>query len=280
MALLPDAVHRAGGGRVGEHGDGAELRVRSGPVLQQVGLLRHRQRLLRHGTGCQSGPCDVPATNSVSVASIVTPEFFAALVAQAADGCAAKGFYTRDAFLSAAGGYPSFGRTGSDDDSKRKIAAFFAHANHETITTSRRSTERARTATRRARSGRARRGKGTTGAGLQISWNFNYGPAGQSIGFDGLGDPDAVARSAVLTFQTALCVHDAIVSGQGFGTTINAINGALECDGKNPDAVNSHVAYYRQFYQQLGVDRERAWPMAGQRAAVSPVGSGSALDHE
>lgn len=85
------------------------------------------------GTGCQAGPCDVPATNDVSVASIVTPEFFAALVAQADDGCAAKGFYTRDAFLTAAGGYPSFGRTGSVDDSKREIAAFFAHANHETI---------------------------------------------------------------------------------------------------------------------------------------------------
>ncbi|XP_040376940.1 chitinase 6 [Oryza brachyantha] len=215
------------------------------------------------GTGCQSGPCDVPATNSVSVASIVTPEFFAALVAQAADGCAAKGFYTRDAFLSAAGGYPSFGRTGSDDDSKREIAAFFAHANHETIKfcyieeidgASKNYCDETSTQWPCAA------GKGYYGRGpLQISWNFNYGPAGQSIGFDGLGDPDAVARSPVLAFQTALWywannVHDAIVSGQGFGATIRAINGALECDGKNPAAVNSRVAYYQQLCQQLGVD--------------------------
>jgi chitinase len=85
------------------------------------------------GTGCRSGPCTVTPTNNVSVPSIVTPAFFGALVAQAAADCEAKGFYTRDAFLTAIGGYPSFGRTGSDDDSKREIAAFFAHVNHETI---------------------------------------------------------------------------------------------------------------------------------------------------
>jgi chitinase len=92
-------------------------------------------------------------------------------------------------------------------------------------------------------------GKGYYGRGpLQISWNYNYGPAGQSIGFDGLGDPDAVARSALVAFRSALWywmnnVHGVFVSGQGFGATIRAINGALECDGKNPDSVNNRVAY-------------------------------------
>jgi chitinase len=103
-------------------------------------------------------------------------------------------------------------------------------------------------------------GKGYYGRGpLQISWNYNYGPAGQSIGFDGVNDPDAVARSPVVAFQAALwywmnSVHDIIVSGQGFGATIRAINGALECNGKNPNAVNDRVAFYKQFCQQFGVD--------------------------
>lgn len=215
------------------------------------------------GTGCRSGPCDVPATNNVSVASIVTPAFFSALTAQAADGCAGKGFYTRDAFLSAVGGYPAFGRTGSDDDSKREIAAFFGNANHETIKfcyieeidgpskdyCDRNNTEWP-----------CVQGKGYYGRGpLQISWNYNYGPAGKSIGFDGLNDPDAVARSPVVAFQSALWywmnnVHGPITSGQGFGATIRAINGAVECDGKNTNAVNNRVAYYKQFCQQFGVD--------------------------
>lgn len=87
------------------------------------------------GAGCQSGPCDVPETNNASVASIVTPAFFDAFLAQAAASCEANGFYTRDAFLAAAGYYPAFGRTGTVDDSKREIAAFFGNANHETIST-------------------------------------------------------------------------------------------------------------------------------------------------
>ncbi|KAL6634704.1 hypothetical protein ACP70R_027375 [Stipagrostis hirtigluma subsp. patula] len=216
------------------------------------------------GAGCQSGPCDAPpATNNVSVASIVTPAFFDALLAQAADGCEAKGFYTRDAFLTAAGYYPAFGRTGTVDDSKREIAAFFGHANHETIKfcyineingPSKNYCDPTNT------EWPCQEGKGYYGRGpLQISWNYNYGPAGQSIGFDGVGDPDAVARSAVVAFRAALwywmgAVHDAIVSDQGFGATIRAINGALECDGKNPASVNDRVAYYKQFCQDFGVD--------------------------
>ncbi|XP_062219572.1 chitinase 6-like [Phragmites australis] len=215
------------------------------------------------GKGCQAGPCDVPDTNNVSVASIVTPAFFDALTAQAADGCEAKGFYTRDAFLAAAGYYPAFGRTGTVDDSKREIAAFFAHANHETIKfcyineingPSKNYCDPTNT------QWPCQAGKGYYGRGpLQISWNYNYGPAGQSIGFDGLGDPDAVARSAVTAFRAALWywmdfVHEAIVSGQGFGATIRAINGALECGGKNPSSVNNRVGYYVQFCKQFGVD--------------------------
>ncbi|CAL5021017.1 unnamed protein product [Urochloa decumbens] len=215
------------------------------------------------GTGCQSGPCDVPATNNVSVASVVTPAFFDALLAQAAPTCEANGFYTRDAFLAAAGYYPAFGRTGTVDDSKREIAALFGNANHETIKfcyideingPSKNYCDPTNT------QWPCQAGKGYYGRGpLQISWNYNYGPAGQSIGFDGLGDPDAVARSAVVAFRAALWywmnnVHESLVAGGGFGATIQAINGALECNGKNPNAVNSRVGYYKQFCQDFGVD--------------------------
>ncbi|KAL6634012.1 hypothetical protein ACP70R_026683 [Stipagrostis hirtigluma subsp. patula] len=211
--------------------------------------------------------CDAPpATNNVSVACIVTPAFFGALAAQAADGCEGKGFYTRDAFLAAAGYYPAFGRTGAVDDSKREIAAFFAHANLETIKfcyINEINGPSKNYCDPTSAQWPCRPGKGYYGRGpLQISWNYNYGPAGQSIGFDGLGDPDAVARSAVVAFRAALwywmgAVHEAIVSGEGFGATIRAINGALACDGKNPAGVNRRVGYYTQLCQQLGVDPGR-----------------------
>lgn len=48
-------------------------------------------------------------------------------------------------------------------------------------------------------------------------------------------------------------VQSVLTSGQGFGATIRAINGALECDGANPDTVNARVAYFTEYCRQLGV---------------------------
>lgn len=86
------------------------------------------------GTGCQQGNCTTssPPSNNVNVADIVTAEFFNGIIDQADSGCVGKNFYTRDAFLRALDSYTDFGRVGSEDDSKREIAAAFAHFTHET----------------------------------------------------------------------------------------------------------------------------------------------------
>jgi chitinase len=103
-------------------------------------------------------------------------------------------------------------------------------------------------------------GHGYYGRGpIQLSWNFNYGPAGESIGFNGLSSPETVAEDVIISFKTAFWywmnyVHSLIVSGQGFGATIRAINGALECDGKNPTTVQKRVGYYEDYCKQFGVD--------------------------
>ncbi|CAI9270968.1 unnamed protein product [Lactuca saligna] len=100
--------------------------------------------------------------------------------------------------------------------------------------------------------------KGYYGRGpIQLSWNYNYGPAGRSIGFDGLNNRGTVATDPVIAFRTALWfwmnnVQSVLVSGQGFGATIRAING-MECDGGNPDTISSRVRYYSRYCDQLGV---------------------------
>ncbi|MFQ6652867.1 hypothetical protein Gotur_024541, partial [Gossypium turneri] len=44
--------------------------------------------------------------------------------------------------------------------------------------------------------------KGYYGRGpIQLSWNFNYGPAGENIGFDGLNSPETVATDPVISFN-------------------------------------------------------------------------------
>jgi chitinase len=88
------------------------------------------------GAGCQSGPCSgsgAPGAGyGASVASVVTPSFFNGIKSQAGPGCEGTGFYTLSAFLNAANSYPNFAHVGSEADGRREIAAFFAHATHET----------------------------------------------------------------------------------------------------------------------------------------------------
>lgn len=50
--------------------------------------------------------------------------------------CPARGFYTYDAFIAAANTFPAFGTTGSAEDVKRELAAFFGQTSHETTGTS------------------------------------------------------------------------------------------------------------------------------------------------
>ncbi|KAJ0435427.1 putative chitinase [Helianthus annuus] len=213
------------------------------------------------GTGCRGGPCfSAPPTNNVDVGSIVTDAFFSGIVDQSDAGCDGRGFYTRAAFLEALGHYPEFGRVGSEEDSRREIAAFFAHVTHETghfcyieeINGSSGDYCEEENTEYPCNPDKDYYGRGP----IQLSWNFNYGPAGISIGFDGLNNPEIVATDPVISFRTALWYwmnNVRPVIGQGFGATIRAINGPLECDGGNPATVSSRVQYYTQYCNQLGV---------------------------
>ncbi|XP_073311859.1 endochitinase At2g43590-like [Primulina huaijiensis] len=211
------------------------------------------------GAGCQSGPCY--SSSGGSVGNIVTDAFFNGIANTAGAGCPGKGFYTRSAFLTAAGSYSGFG-SGASDVARREIAAFFAHVTHETgslcyieeINGASHNYCDSTNTQYPCVSGKTYYGRGP----LQLTWNYNYGAAGQSIGFDGLNNPDIVAKDNVISFKTALWFwmnncHNAITSGQGFGATIRAING-MECNGGNTGAVNSRVQYYRNYCSQLGVD--------------------------
>ncbi|KAL9379924.1 hypothetical protein Peur_028406 [Populus x canadensis] len=216
------------------------------------------------GQGCKQGPCSAspstPSGGGASVADIVTPSFFNGIISQAGAGCAGKNFYTRNTFLDALNSYSQFGQLGSDDASKPEIAAFFAHVTHETghfcyieeINGSSRDYCDGKNKQYPCVPGKKYHGRGP----LQISWNFNYGPAGESIDFDGLNNPDIVAKDPVVAFKTALWFwmnNVRPVLNQGFGATIRAINGALECNGGNPGTVQTRIGYYRDYCNQLGV---------------------------
>ncbi|CAL8990568.1 unnamed protein product [Prunus brigantina] len=216
------------------------------------------------GQGCREGPCTgsggTPTTPSgSSVADIVTPAFFNGIISQASSDCAGKNFYSRGGFLDAVNSYSDFGRLGSVDDSKREIAAFFAHVTHETghfcyIEEINRATYCDTTRTDYpCNPNKQYYGRGP----LQLTWNYNYGAAGNSIGFDGLNSPETVASDAAVAFKTALWYwmnNVRPVVSQGFGATIRAINGAVECDGKEPEKVQARINYYNDYCTQLNVN--------------------------
>jgi predicted chitinase len=99
---------------------------------------------------------------------------------------------------------------------------------------------------------------------IQLSWNFNYYAAGNALGVDLLNNPNLVATNSSISWQTGLWYwmtgtgaagttsHNAMVNGQGFGTTIRAIN-SIECNGGNPAQVQSRIDAYNRFTSILGV---------------------------
>ncbi|WVZ71248.1 hypothetical protein U9M48_019860 [Paspalum notatum var. saurae] len=196
--------------------------------------------------------------------SVVTESFFNGIKSHAWRGCEGQSFYTRDAFLEAVDAYPRFANGGSELQSKREIAAFFAHFTHETghmcyineVAEGLYCDESGEGQPWPCVPGQRYFGRGA----LQLSWNYNYGPAGRSLGFDGLRDPDAVAQDPVLAFKTALWfwmenVHQ--VMAQGFGATIRAINGGDECQGGSGIGTNemeARVRFYLNYCNQFGIN--------------------------
>ncbi|PKU80981.1 Endochitinase B [Dendrobium catenatum] len=215
------------------------------------------------GDGCQSGPCyNQPPSGGgggggVSVADVVTQQFFDSIIGQAAGGCEGKGFYTRQAFIDAVNQkYSGFGQDATADDSKREIAAFFAHATHETFCYVEEVDKSNSYCDTRYPQYPCASGKKYYGRGpLQITWNYNYALAGKDIGFDGLKSPETVSNDVVVSFKTALWfwmnnVHRVV--NQGFGATIRAIN-SIECNGGNTGEMNDRVNIYKNYCSQFGV---------------------------
>ncbi|KQK16674.1 hypothetical protein BRADI_1g29887v3 [Brachypodium distachyon] len=251
-------------------------------------------------TGCQSqcsgcGGGGTPPTPSGGggVASVVSRSLFERMLLHRNDGaCQAKGFYTYDAFLAAANSFPGFGTTGATDVRKREVAAFLAQTSHET--TGGWATapdgpyswgycfkqERGATSDYCTPSAQwpCAPGKRYYGRGpIQLSHNYNYGPAGRAIGVDLLRNPDLVATDPTVSFKTAMwfwmtaqspkpSAH-AVATGQwrpsradraarrvpGFGVITNIVNGGIECGHGQDSRVADRIGFYKRYCDLLGV---------------------------
>ncbi|MBA0628587.1 hypothetical protein Godav_023294 [Gossypium davidsonii] len=79
-----------------------------------------------------------------------------------------------------------------------------------------------------------------------------------ALKLDLLKNPEMVANDPVVSFKGSLWYWMAAVRpviGQGFGATIKAINGRLECGvPAAQDKVQRRIRFYTDYCKQLGVD--------------------------
>jgi len=210
-----------------------------------------------------------------------------------AGDCKAKGFYTYSAFIQAADAFPGFGTTGDLATRTRELAAFLAQTSQETTggwpgaeggqytwgycfkeeTGSPGDYCEPSSLQWPCSAGKKYYGRGP----MQLSRNYNYGPAGRAIGFDGLNNPDIVANDATISFKSALwfwmtpqppkpSCHDVMVgkwspspndidAGRvaGYGLVTNIINGGLECGRGSHTRQEGRIGFYTKYCYDLGV---------------------------
>ncbi|XP_030440328.1 basic endochitinase-like [Syzygium oleosum] len=242
---------------------------------------------------CTPSGLPTPSGGGGDIGGLISQDLFNKLLKHRNDGnCPGKGFYTYDAFITAAKSFGGFGTTGGTGTRKREIAAFLAQTSHETtggwasapdgpyawgycFLQEQGNPGDYCVANQQwpCAPGKKYYGRGP----IQISYNYNYGLAGKAINYDLLSNPDAVATDPVISFKTALWFWmtpqspkpscHAVVTGQwqpsaadsvagrvpGYGVITNIINGGIECGkGSNPQ-VEDRIGFYKRYCDLLKV---------------------------
>jgi len=210
-------------------------------------------------------------------------------------------FYSYEAFLEALEDFPAFAAEGPDSVRKRELAAFLGQISHETSGGSGsyvQGSERYKWGlcwTEEINKNNAYRdedhpiwppapGKKYYGRGpIQLTWNYNYGMAGDDLGAPLLTSPEWVIETGANAFRTALwfwmkeqtpkpSAHSAIVETwaptaadkrnnrwPGYGVITNIINGAGDCgDGSEQrNAPLSRVGFYARYAKYFKVGQGR-----------------------
>jgi basic endochitinase B len=250
------------------------------------------------GDSGDGDPGDGDGDGTCELAALLDQALWDQLFLHKDDPACSGGNYTLQGLLDAAADYPSFACEGDEPTRRRELAAFLAQISHETTGGWPDAPDGPHTwglcfieevgcedngcpqycdpnnMQYPCAPGRTYHGRGA----LQLSWNYNYGQAGDALGVDILANPDMVKDDPKLAIQTALwfwmteqlpkpsahavmvgtwvpLAQDLIVGRMpGFGMTTNIINGGLECSMPTTAAVEDRVGFFTRYADLLGTD--------------------------
>ncbi|XP_059448359.1 endochitinase-like [Corylus avellana] len=252
------------------------------------------------GTECQSNckaggtptPSATPSGSGNNVGSIISSALFDRMLRYRNDPrCKSNGFYTYNAFITAARSFSGFGTSGDVNTRKREIAAFLAQTSHETtggwanapdgpytwgycfVTENNKQDYCTPSTQWPCVPGKQFYGRGP----IQLTHNYNYGQAGKAIRVDLLNNPDMVATDPVISFKTSIWFwmtpqgnkpssHNVIIGKwtpsnadksvgrvPGYGVITNIINGKIECGHGADSKVADRIGFYKRYCDILGV---------------------------
>ncbi|XP_062111295.1 mulatexin-like [Humulus lupulus] len=200
--------------------------------------------------------------------------------------CQSQGFYSYDAFITAAQSFPGFATTGDVSTRKRELAAFFAQTSHLTTGGYDFSDPHAwghcninETAHTTADNDYCTSSQWPCASGkkyfsrgpIQLTHNYNYGLAGKAIGVDLIKNPDLVATDPVVSFKTALwfwmtkhdskpSCHDILINANSqissYTVIDKIVNGNSQVEENKLEEnsrVSTSVGYYKRYCDMLGV---------------------------
>lgn len=199
----------------------AVLLPTTSPLALHVRQAQHR--LLTARLPAAAPPSSALAGTGAGLAKILTAAAFKQLFPNIDNSGCKPGFYTYDALLKAAAAFPGFATSADEATNRRELSAFLAHISQETNG----GWAAAPASTGgpyawglcKVEEGEGRppssycdpsnakypcaAGKSYHGRGpIQLSWNYNYGQAGEALGAPLLARPELVLSDAVVSFKT------------------------------------------------------------------------------
>ncbi|CAG7890417.1 unnamed protein product, partial [Brassica rapa] len=205
--------------------------------------------------------------------------------------CPARGFYTYEAFITAAYFFTSFARGSDTAARKKELAAFFGQTSYESTGHPKNtsiytwgycykeemnppSDYCSPSDTWPCVPGKRYYGRGP----VLLQGNHEYGAYGQALNADLLNNPDLVSNDPVIAFKVAILFwmkpvppkpwsHGVLINlwrpstadiaaGRlpGYGVITNIFNGRIECGHGYDARVADRIGFYRRYCEILGAD--------------------------